>query len=83
MKPRKRTVAQVLQIRSRGRWRTVGVRRLPVTLSGRFRGSFVPATRRVYRYYVASRADSRNARGASRRYRLRVSRTRGGGVEAP
>ena len=79
--PRKRSVWQVLQVRRGGRWPVVGVKRLRVARSGTFRGSFVPAGSRLYRYYVTSRADSVTARAASEVYPLRVSR--GGGVVAP
>jgi len=85
VRPRKRSVWQVLKVRRGNRWPVVGVERLRVARNGTFRGSFVPAGSRLYRYYVTSRADSVTARGASRAYKLRVSvpRTRGGGVVAP
>jgi len=85
VRPRKRSLSQVLQVRRGRRWLVVGVKRMPVRRGGAFRGSFVPAGSRLYRYYVTSRADSVTARGASRAYKLRVSvpRTRGGGVVAP
>jgi len=81
--PRKRLVHQVLQLRSAGRFRTVAVKPLRVTRRGRFRGSFVPAGSATYRYYVVAKADRVTARGASRRYVLRVGRPGGGGAAAP
>ena len=83
--PRKRSVWQVLQVRRGSRWPVVGVKRLSVARNGTFRGSFVPAGSRRYRYYVTSRADSVTARAASEVYQLRVSRPRrrGGAVAAP
>ena len=83
--PRKRFVWQVLKVRRGSRWPIVGVERLRVARSGAFRGSFVPAGSRRYRYYVTSRADSVTARAASEVVELRVShpRRRGGGVGAP
>ena len=85
VRPRKRSVSQVLQVRLDNRWAVVGVKRLSVSRSGTFRGSFVPAGSTLYRYYVTSRADGVTARSASERYELRVARTRsrGGGVPAP
>ena len=83
--PRKRSVSQVLQVRRGSRWPVVGVKRLSVARNGTFRGSFVPAGSRRYRYYVTSRADSVTARAASEVYGLRVSRPRrrGGAIAAP
>ncbi len=88
VRPRKESVWQVLQVRRGHRWRVVSVKRLRVAHDRTFRGSFVPAGSRLYRYYVTSRADSVTARGASEAYRFRVGGPRGdgdgdGGVVAP
>ncbi len=85
VRPRKRSVWQVLRVRRGARWPVVGVERLSVARNGTFRGSFVPAGSKLYRYYVSSRADGVTARAASAVYELRVGRPRrrNGGVEAP
>ncbi len=85
VRPRKRSVSQVLQVRRGSRWLVVGVKSLRVARNGTFRGSFVPAGSTLYRYYVTARADTVTARAASPAFELRVSRarTRGGGVVAP
>ena len=57
-----------------------GVKRLRVARNGTFRGSLVPAGAGRYRYYVASRADRLNARGASERLDLRVAGAEAGAV---
>ena len=72
--PRKGRVYQVLQVQRRGRFRNVGVKALRTTRKGAFSGSFVPAGIGAYRFYVATRADARNARGASRKVVVRVGR---------
>ena len=81
--PRKRYVWQVLQVRRDGRYRTVGAKRLRVKRDGTFAGRFVPARAASFRFYVVSKPDRFTVRGASRAYRLGVSRTRGGGAVAP
>ncbi|MDQ3769609.1 MAG: peptidoglycan recognition protein, partial [Actinomycetota bacterium] len=85
VRPRKRSVWQVLQVRRGHRWRVVSVKRLRVGRDRTFRGSFVPAGSKRYRYYVTARADSVTARGASQAYQLRVGGpgTGDGGVVAP
>ena len=81
--PRKRYVWQVLQVRRGGRYRTVGAERLRVRRGGTFTGRFVPARAATFRFYVVAKPDRFTVRGASRAYRLGVSRTRGGGAVAP
>ena len=81
--PVKRYVWQVLQVRRRGRFRTVGAKRLRVKRDGTFRGRFVPAGSATYRFYVVAKPDRLTVRGASRAYRLGVARSRGGGAVAP
>ena len=81
--PAKRYVWQVLQQRRRGRFRTVGARRLRVRRDGTFRGRFVPSSRATYRFYVVAKLDRATVRGASKAYRLAVARSRGGGAVAP
>ena len=81
--PVKRYVWQVLQVRKRGRFRTVGAKRLRVKRNGTFRGRFVPASSATYRFYVVAKPDRTTVRGASRAYRLGVARSRGGGAVAP
>ena len=83
VRPRKGRVYQVLQLRVRGRFRTVGTRRLKVMRDGRFRGWFAPARKGVYRFYVVARADRSTTRGASAKYAVRVTSSRGGGASAP
>jgi len=74
VRPRKARVYQVLQLRRRGRYRNVGVKVLRTTRNGAFRGSFVPAGTGAYRFYVATKADAHNARGATDKYVARVGR---------
>ena len=74
VKPRKARVYQVLQLERRGRFRNVGVKALRTTRKGAFSGSFVPAGAGTYRFYVATKADSSNARGATERFTVRVGR---------
>ena len=81
--PAKRYVWQVLQVRKRGRFRTVGAKRLRVKRDGSFRGLFVPAQSATYRVYVVAKPDRITVRGASRIYSLGVRRSRGGGAVAP
>jgi hypothetical protein len=69
--PRKRVVHVVFQQSVRGRWRTVGIRRVRVR-RGRFATSFVPAFRARYRYYAVAKADLDTDRGVSEIERLRV-----------
>jgi hypothetical protein len=66
----------VLQLQRRGRFRTVGSKALRTTRSGAFSGYFVPAGAGVYRFYVATKADSSHARGATEYAVVRVSRRR-------
>jgi hypothetical protein len=72
--PRKARVYQVLQVERRGRFRNAGVKRLRTTRKGAFSGSFVPAGIGTYRFYVATKADEHNSRGASRKVVVRVGR---------
>ena len=72
VKPRKARVYQVLQLLRRGRYRNVGVKALRTTRKGAFSGSFVPAGAGSYRFYVATRADSGNARGATDKIVVRI-----------
>jgi hypothetical protein len=81
--PVKRYVWQVLQQRKRGRFRTVGAKRLRVKRNGTFTGRFVPSRSATYRFYVVAKLDRITVRGASRAYRLGVQRSRGGGAVAP
>jgi len=74
VKPRKARVYQVLQRRIRGRYRNVGVRSLRPSRTGAFNGFFIPAKSGVYRFYIATKADSANARGASDYAVVRVGR---------
>ncbi|HEU0018842.1 MAG TPA: N-acetylmuramoyl-L-alanine amidase [Thermoleophilaceae bacterium] len=74
VKPRKARVYQVLQFQRRGRFRTVGVKALRTTRKGGFRGSFVPAGAGAYRFYVATKGDADNARGATDMVTVRVGR---------
>ena len=71
--PRKRRLLQVLQVRRAGRWVTVGVKTLRAR-RGRFRGSFRPARRGLYRFYVSARRDRTTVRGRSRPQEVMVRR---------
>jgi hypothetical protein len=81
--PRKRYVYQVLQQRRRGRYRTVGTRRLRVRGDGSYRGGFAPARAGVYRFYIVAKADRATARAASAKYRVVVRRRSSGGASGP
>jgi hypothetical protein len=74
VKPRKARVYQVLQLKRRGRYRNVGTKALRTDRKGAFKGSFVPAGKGAYRFYVATKADVDNARGASDYALVRTSR---------
>jgi hypothetical protein len=74
VKPRKARVYQVLQLKRRGRYRNVGTRALRTDRKGRFEGSFVPSGKGAYRFYVATKADVDNARGASDYALVKASR---------
>jgi len=74
VKPRKARVYQVLQLQRRGRFRNVGAKTLETTRKGAFRGSFVPSSAGIYRFYVATKADTSNARGATDMFTVRVGR---------
>jgi hypothetical protein len=69
--PRKRLVHLVLQQRIRGRFRSVGVRRVRAR-AGRFSSSFVPAFRADYRYAVVAKSDDDTDRGSTGWQALRV-----------
>jgi hypothetical protein len=82
--PRKRRVTQVLQQLRRGRWRTVGTRRVRVT-RGRFSSSFVPEGTGRYRVWVFAPGDASTVTSSSRVFTLRVAgppSRRGGAVAA-
>jgi hypothetical protein len=72
VKPRRGRVYQVLQLERRGRFRKVGAKALKTGGKGGFSGSFVPRRPGTYRFYVATRADGKLARGASRKVVVRV-----------
>jgi hypothetical protein len=74
VKPRKARVYQVLQFQRRGRFRNVGTKALETTRKGAFRGSFVPSSAGAYRFYVATKADTKNARGATDMFTVRIGR---------
>jgi hypothetical protein len=74
VKPRKARVYQVLQLQRRGRFRNVGTKALRTTRKGAFRGSFVPSGSGTYRFYIATKADTSNARGATDKFTVRVGR---------
>jgi hypothetical protein len=74
VKPRKARVYQVLQLERRGRFRNVGTKALKTTRKGAFRGSFVPSGAGAYRFYIATKADTSNARGATDKFTVRVGR---------
>ncbi len=74
VKPRKARVYQVLQFQRRGRFRNVGTKALRTTRKGTFSGSFVPAGAGTYRFYVTTKADTANARGATDMFTVRVGR---------
>jgi hypothetical protein len=85
VRPRKARVYQVLQLERRGRYRNVGVKALRTTRKGAFRGSFVPSGAGRYRFYVATKADARHARGATEQYFVvvgRAARSLRGGAQA-
>ncbi|HYJ00301.1 MAG TPA: N-acetylmuramoyl-L-alanine amidase [Thermoleophilaceae bacterium] len=86
VQPRKARVYQVLQLlRSGRRYRKVGARALPTRRGGYFDGSFVPARPGVFRFYLATKADALNARGASDKVVVRVrerARAQRGGARA-
>jgi N-acetylmuramoyl-L-alanine amidase-like protein len=73
MKPAKRRLFLVLQVRRAGRYRTVGVRAVSGR-RGRFRTSFTPAGTGLYRFYLVSKADRSTARSRSKPYLVRVGR---------
>ncbi len=70
--PRRGRVYQVLQLERRGRFRKVGAKALETTRKGGFGGFFVPERPGAYRFYVATKADARLARGSSRKIVVRV-----------
>jgi N-acetylmuramoyl-L-alanine amidase len=72
VQPRKARVHQVLQQLRGRRYRKVGAKALPTRRGGYFSGSFVPARPGVYRFYLATKADALNARGASDKLVVRV-----------
>jgi N-acetylmuramoyl-L-alanine amidase len=73
VQPRKARVYQVLQqLRSGRRYRKVGAKALPTRRGGYFSGSFVPARPGVFRFYLATKTDALNARGASDKVVVRV-----------
>jgi hypothetical protein len=74
VKPRKARVYQVLQLLRRGRYRTVGSKPLKTDRKGAFSGFFVPDAAGSYRFYVATKADAANARGATDKFAVRVGR---------
>jgi hypothetical protein len=74
VKPRKARVYQVLQLERRGRFRNVGTTALRTTRKGAFSGFFIPSGAGTYRFYVATKADSGNARGATDMVTVRVGR---------
>jgi uncharacterized protein with LGFP repeats len=74
VKPRKARVYQVLQLERRGRFRNVGTKALKTTRKGAFNGFFIPSAAGTYRFYVATKADNDNARGASDIVTVRVGR---------
>jgi hypothetical protein len=86
VQPRKARVYQVLQqLRSGRRYRKVGAKALPTRRGGYFDGSFVPARPGVFRFYLATKADPLNARGASDKVVVRVrerARAQRGGARA-
>jgi hypothetical protein len=83
VRPRKARVYQVLQQKRGRRFRTVGTKAVRTRRDGRFRGTFVPARSGTYRFYVVARGDRSTARSATRKFTLRVGRSRGGGAKAP
>jgi len=74
VKPRKARVYQVLQLQRRGRFRNVGVKALKTTRKGAFSGFFIPSGAGTYRFYVATKADPSNARGATEPVTISVGR---------
>ena len=72
--PRRGLVYQVLQQQRGESWKVVGVRALATTGTGAFSGFFVPAQKGSYRFYVATRKDSKFVRSASKTYPLTVTR---------
>jgi hypothetical protein len=74
VKPRKARVYQVLQLERRGHFRNVGTKALRTTRKGAFSGFFIPSGAGAYRFYVATKADASNARGATEMVTVRVGR---------
>jgi hypothetical protein len=62
--PRMR-VYQVLRVKRGGRYRRIGVKALRPSSRGLFRGSFVPASRGVYRVAVVAKATALRGRSTS------------------
>jgi len=81
VKPRKRQVYLVLQLRRRGHNRKLGVKAVRVR-KGSFRTAFTPSGTGLYRFYVVAKADGKTARGSSRPYLVRIRRN-AGGLQAP
>jgi N-acetylmuramoyl-L-alanine amidase len=81
VRPRKRRVYLVLQLRQHGRNRRLGVRTVR-TRKGAFRTSFTPSGTGLYRFYLVAKADPKTARGSSRPYLVRITRN-AVGVESP
>ncbi len=75
VKPRKRRVYLVLQLRRHGRDRKLGVKAAR-TRKGAFRTSFTPSGTGLFRFYVVAKADPRTARGSSRPYLVRIRLSR-------
>ncbi len=74
VKPRKARVYQVLQLERHGRFRNVGTKALGTTRKGSFSGFFIPSGAGTYRFYVATKTDASNARGATEIVTVRVGR---------
>ena len=79
VKPAKRQLVLIVQLRRRGRWQKPGLKAVRPR-NGRFRTWFRPGRRGLWRFSVATIADRSHGRGRSRVYTLRAGRFSGGAV---
>jgi hypothetical protein len=79
VKPDKRRLVLVVQLRRRGRWQKPGYKSVRAR-KGRFRAAFRPGRQGMWRFSVVTIADLAHGRGKSRAYQLKVGRFSGGAV---
>ena len=74
VKPPRRRLALVLELRTGGRYRRLGARAVRAR-AGRFRTAFTPSSTGLYRFFVVAGADGHTAWSRSRPKLVRVART--------